>query len=113
MLKIITINDIYVASFVNINRFNALLTEPVKEQLINVYNKPDTHLILDLSGVVYIDSSGFGVFLSVLKKASMNYGKFKICNIKPEVHELFRLLQLQTIFEIYPTLEDCLQSFKQ
>lgn len=111
MLKIEQINSIHVASFENINRFNALITEPVKEQLNNIFNKPNTKLVLNLEGINFIDSSGFGVFLSVMKTANINYGQFKICNINKDVMELFKLLQLHNVFEIYSNLNDCLKSF--
>ncbi len=111
MLKVELINNINVASFENINRFNALITEPVKEQLNNLFNKPQTKLILNLEGINFIDSSGFGVFLSVMKTANINFGHFKLCNISKEVMELFKLLQLHNVFEIYSNLDDCLKSF--
>lgn len=111
MLKVDLINNVYVASFENINRFNALITEPVKEQLNNLFNKPNTKLILNLEGISFIDSSGFGVFLSVMKTANINMGYFKICNISREVMELFKLLQLHNVFEIYSNLDDCLKSY--
>ncbi len=111
MLKVELINNVYVASFENINRFNALITEPVKEQLNNLFNKPNTKLILNLEGISFIDSSGFGVFLSVMKTASVNFGHFKICNISREVMELFKLLQLHNVFEIYSNFDDCLKSY--
>jgi len=111
MLKVELINNVYVASFENINRFNALITEPVKEQLNNLFNKPNTKLILNLEGISFIDSSGFGVFLSVMKTASINFGHFKLCNISREVMELFKLLQLHNVFEIYSNFDDCLKSY--
>lgn len=113
MLKVELKDGIYVASFENINRFNALITEPVKEQLNSLYNKPNTKVILDLENISFIDSSGFGVFLSVMKTANLNYGQFKICNIRKEVMELFKLLQLHNIFELYSSLDECLKSFKK
>ena len=112
MLDIKNINDILVVSLKDTNRFNSLITEPVKEQLIEFFNKPNVNLALDLQGITFIDSSGFGVMLSVLKAASNNYGQFKICNVKSEVMELFKLLQLHHIFEIYDELDPCLKSFK-
>ena len=111
MLKTETIDDIIVVRFDNVNRFNALIAEPVKEQLKDYFNKPKTKLILNLESIDFIDSTGFGVFLSIMKTANNNYGFFKICNINPEVMELFKLLQLHNVFEIYNTLEDCIKSF--
>ncbi len=112
MLKIVNINNINVASFEYISRFNSLITDAVKEQLNNLYNKPNNRLILNLDGIKFIDSSGFGVLLSVMKTASINFGQFKLCSINKEVLDLFKLLQLQNVFEIYNNLDDCLNSFK-
>jgi anti-sigma B factor antagonist len=111
MLKIEKINNINVVRFDNIDRFNALITEPVKEDLKSFFNSQGTRLILNLEGIKYIDSSGFGVFLSILKTATNSKGTFKICGISPEVMELFKLLQLHNVFTLYPTLDECLNSF--
>jgi len=111
MLKTDKINNVIIVRFDNIDRFNALITEPVKEDLKSLFNKPDTKLILNLEGIRFIDSSGFGVFLSILKTANNNHGQFKLCNIESEVMELFRLLQLHNVFEIHNNLEECIKSF--
>jgi anti-sigma B factor antagonist len=111
MLKTETSNGIIVVSFDNVNRFNALIAEPVKEQMKSLFVKPNTKLVLNMEGVDFVDSTGFGVFLSIMKTANNNYGFFKICNITPGVMELFKLLQLHNVFEIYNTKEDCLKSF--
>ena len=111
MLKIEKINNITVVRFDNIDRFNALITEPVKEDLKSFFNNTGTRMILNLEGIKYIDSSGFGVFLSILKTATNSKGTFKICGISPEVMDLFKLLQLHNVFTLYPTLDECLDSF--
>ncbi len=111
MLKTDKINNVVIVRFDNIDRFNALITEPVKEELKSLFNKPDTRLILNLEGIRFIDSSGFGVFLSILKTANNNHGQFKLCNIETEVMELFRLLQLHNVFEIHNNLDECISSF--
>ncbi len=112
MLETKNIDDIIVVSLKDTNRFNSLITEPVKEHLIEFYNKPNVNLAFDLQGITFVDSSGFGVFLSALKAASNNYGQFKLCNVNSELMELFKLLQLHHVFEIYDELGACLESFK-
>mgnify|MGYP001355365985 CR=1 FL=1 len=111
MIKTENINGILISSFDEVNRFNALIAESVKEELKKLFIVPNTRLILDLNGINFIDSSGFGVFLSVMKTANNNYGYFKLCNLSEEVMELFKLLQLHNVFEIYNTREDALKSF--
>jgi anti-anti-sigma factor len=111
MLKTEKINNVTVVKFNDIDRFNALIVEPVKEQLKSFFNKPDTRMALSLEGIKFVDSSGFGVFLSIMKTANSNHGQFKICSIRPEVMELFKLLQLHNVFDLYETEEECIKSF--
>jgi len=111
MLKTENKDGVIVVKFDDIKKFNALITEPVKDQLSEFFEKPNTKLVIDLKGVKYIDSSGFGVFLSVMKSANNNYGDLRFCNIADEVMELFKLLQLHNIFKIYPTVDECINSF--
>lgn len=111
MLKIDKKEDVIIVSFNKVNRFNALITEPVKEEIKGLFNVPNTKLILNLEGISFIDSSGFGVFLSIMKTANNSFGYFKISNISEEVMELFKLLQLHNVFEIYKTVDDAIKSF--
>lgn len=113
MLITKNVNDILVASLKDSQRLNAMIAEPLKAQLQEYFNKPKTKLVFDLQGISFIDSSGFSVFLSTMKAANNNYGQFKICNVSPEVMELFKLLQLHHVLEIYDQLNPCLESFNQ
>ena len=112
MIEVKETNGIYIAKFTNQDRFNALITEAVKESLLPYFNKPNTKLILDLSGIQFIDSSGFSVFLSLMKAANNNFGEFKICEVDAEVMELFQVLQLHNVFEIHNSLDETLNSFE-
>jgi len=104
-------NGIIVVNFKGTDRFNAHITEPVKESLLSHYNKPEIKLILDLRDIKFIDSSGFSVLLSAMKAANNQNGQFKICNVASDVKELFQVLQLHNVFELYNTLEECIESF--
>lgn len=113
MLDTVNIDDILVVKLKDTPRLNSLISEAVKEELLAYFNKPNTQVVFDLEGIGFIDSSGFGVFLSAMKAANNNYGQFKICNVKDDVMELFKLLQLHHVFEIYDELDSCLKSFNQ
>ena len=112
MLETRNINDVIVVNLKGTNRLNALITEPVKESLLEFFHKPKVNLVFYLQGITFIDSSGFGVFLTAMKAANNNYGQFKICNVNGDVMELFKLLQLHHVFEVYDELEPCLKSFE-
>jgi len=111
MIEIKEDKGIIVAGFSEEDRLNSLISDSIKESLLSHYKKPNTKMILDLEGIKFIDSSGFGVFLSVMKAANNNYGEFKICHVAPDVKELFQVLQLHTILDIYDSLDECIASF--
>lgn len=110
MLKITEQNGITIVSFDNHDRFNAVIYQEVKDKL-NSLIQPNGNMILDLKGVKFIDSSGFGAMLSVFKTSRKNNSTFKICNINSEVFELVKLMKLHNVFEIHDSLEKCLTSF--
>jgi len=112
MIETREIEGVVVVNLVDTDRFNALIAESVKSDLVRCFEKPNVNVVMDLKGISFIDSSGFGALLSALKAASNHYGQFKICNATREVTELFKLLQLHHVFEIYDELEACVASFK-
>jgi len=103
-------NKIDIISF-SVSKINALITDEIRETLNKIFDNSNTKMIIDLKGVEYIDSSGFGCFLSVMKTARSNYGYLKFANPEPGVMELFRTLHLHTIFQIYDDMDNCLRSF--
>ena len=109
MVKIEKKGDVTVISFENLSKLNILVAQDVKEELKPHINQPNARLLLSLDGVDYVDSSGFGVLLSVLRSAKKNKSKFRMCNISPEIMELIRLLKLDSIFEIDNSLEESLE----
>ena len=113
MLDISHMNDILVVRIKNGDRLNEKIALPVRDKLLELFSKPNIRLVFDLQGVTFIDSSGFGVFLAALKAASNTNGQFKICNLSGELVELFKLLQLHHVVEIYDRLEPCLLSFNE
>lgn len=104
-------NNIDLVSFNSLESLNSSVAEEIKSELGRLFDVPNARIVLDLEGIKYIDSSGFGCFLSTLRIASNNYGILKICNIEPDVLSLFKTLQLHTIIDLYEDLDSCLSSF--
>lgn len=103
-------DKIDIVSF-SVTSINALISEQIREGILKVTDNSNSKIIIDLKGIEYIDSSGFGCFLSVMKASRSNYGVMKFANPEPRVMELFKTLHLHTVFQIYDDLESCLRSF--
>jgi anti-sigma B factor antagonist len=111
MINIEKRDKIEIISF-NVNRINALITDEIRDSINKVFDNSYSKVIIDLKGVEYIDSSGFGCFLSIMRAAGNNYGILRFANPEPRVMELFRTLNLQTVFQIYDDLDTCLRSLR-
>lgn len=112
MLKHETQNGVEILEFDNVNKLNILIAQSLKEEVAQYLTKNNTKLILNLEGVEYVDSSGFGALLSILRNAKNNDSQFKICKVAPEVMELVKLLQLHNVFDICEDVDECLKTFE-
>ena len=111
MINIEKKDNIDIISF-SVNKINALIVDEIRDIILKVFDNSNSKVIIDLKGVEYVDSSGFGCFLSVMKAARNNYGVLKFANPEPGVTELFETLHLHTVFQIYADIDTCLRSFK-
>ncbi|MEJ5285995.1 MAG: hypothetical protein CH6_4117 [Candidatus Kapaibacterium sp.] len=67
-------------------------------------------LIIDLSKVENIDSSGFGAFLLADRQLREHYIPTIIVGLNENVKYLFEILKLDRVFEIYNTVEEAIAS---
>ena len=68
-------------------------------------------VIFDLHHLQFIDSSGLGALLSILRHLTAQGGDLKIAELNKPVRAVFELVSMHKIFEIYQTKEDALRSF--
>ena len=67
-------------------------------------------LILDLTKVTFTDSSGFGSLIETYQKVRSVEGNIVFVLDNPRILKLFRLVNLDRVFKIYPNLGKALQS---
>ena len=67
-----------------------------------------TALVLDLSGVMFIDSTGLSVLLNALRQVTRAGGQMAVVCSNPTVLRLFEITRLDTTFDIYAELEPAL-----
>ena len=72
--------------------------------------RPLPAIIVDLTRVTYTDSSGIATLVEGLQISQERQVRFKLVGLSQAVLEVFQLARLETVFEIYPTLEAALLS---
>ena len=72
----------------------------------------NARLVLDLSRLRFVDSSGLGAMLSCLRQLSAKNGDLKLCGMSKQVRALFELVRMHRIFDIYGTKEEAVKAFQ-
>ena len=85
----------------------------IKEVLFDIIEKGNRKLIMDMSKVEYIDSSGLGVLVSVLKKVKASEGKLVLISPKSSVKQILSLTNLDKVFNIQDTLENAVDAVRR
>ncbi len=84
----------------------------LKKDLNNLIDAGEKRLIINLEKVVYMDSSGLGILVAVLKRIRSEKGNMKLIKLTPGIKKIFELTRLTKFFEIFDTEEVCAKSFE-
>lgn len=77
-------------------------TPRVKELLNARLEKQPLRLIVDLTKVSYIDSSGLAAFIDALQKTQAYGGTLALAGIHDNVRTIFQISRLDKVFAIFP-----------
>lgn len=69
-------------------------------------------IVVDLSGVKYMDSSGIATLIEVLQKIKKKPIVLRLAGLTPAVKDIFELSKLESVFAIYPNLFSALKEYK-
>ena len=83
----------------------------LKEALVSVLAS-NVNVILDVSELTFVDSSGLGAILTCLRKAKVSGGNLKLlCGTSRPVRMFFELVRIHGVIDVYNTREEALESF--
>lgn len=82
----------------------------VKAEIKGIVDENTQNLLLDFSKVHFVDSTGFGALISVLKTMKGQGGNLILFNLSPEVTELMDLMQLGSVFEVKKTEQEAIDA---
>jgi anti-sigma B factor antagonist len=93
-----------------------LLGEPdttkIREKIHSLVNDEMKNLVVDLSDVNYMNSSGLGTLISALSTMRNAGGDLRLARVGEKVKNLFIITQLVKVFDTYETVDRALASYK-
>jgi anti-sigma B factor antagonist len=70
-------------------------------------------IVVDLSRLEFVDSTGLGALIGAHKRATEKSGSIRLVAIEGQILRLLRITGLLGVFAVYPTLEDALVEEKR
>jgi anti-sigma B factor antagonist len=92
-------------------RLDAVSSEVAGKQIDGVIEDGAGKIVIDLSGLEYISSSGLRVMLAALKKVRSRSGDIRLSALKPFVHEVFEISGFSRIFLVFDNADQAVASF--
>lgn len=83
-------------------RLDAVTAPQLKSKLKGLVADGHDQLVVDLTEVPFIDSSGLSALVSGLRAAREAGGTLKLIGLNEQTRTAFRLTQLDRVFEIFP-----------
>lgn len=74
----------------------------VKERLNPLIEQKRPSVVVDLSEVSYIDSSGLALLIEAMQRVQSYGGKLALCGIRENVKAIFEIARLDQVFRIFP-----------
>jgi anti-sigma B factor antagonist len=91
------------------SRITADVAPRFKQDLIGFVTKVNRPVILDLSSVTFIDSSGLGALIGSLKAISED-GDLVLCGARDSVAGMFKLTRMNKVFRMFASVEDAVSA---
>jgi anti-sigma B factor antagonist len=81
------------------------------EKLHELVEQSKKRVIIDLSKVEWMNSTGLGILISSLTTMRNNNGELKLANVTDKIQSLLTITKLVTVFEAFDSVDDAIKSF--
>jgi anti-sigma B factor antagonist len=111
-LEVEDIGDVTIVTFTDKKILDEQNIQIIGEQLFSLVDELGRRkLLLNFRNVEYLSSAALGKLITLNKKVNAAGGKLVLCNIDPQIYEVFEITGLNRIFDIHKEEQTALQSF--
>lgn len=102
----------YTVARPDISRLDAVSAPALRSATADLANQGRFRVVLDLSGVEFVDSSGLGALIH-MHKTLQTQGRLALCNVDPKVAKLFKVTRLDRVFAIGTSADDAAKRVRE
>ncbi|MEZ4387439.1 MAG: STAS domain-containing protein [Candidatus Krumholzibacteriia bacterium] len=86
--------------------------EKFHSEIKSLINDGYVDILLNMSKVTWINSTGLGILVSAFHTLKKNGGVMKICSVSARIDNILNVTQLKLVFETYEDCKAAMASFK-
>jgi len=83
----------------------------VKKSFDKLISQKTPKIVINLSKVTYVDSSGLATLVEILKNMKSYGGRMRLASMSPKIKSLFEITKLEKLFEILADEESAVSNF--
>jgi anti-sigma B factor antagonist len=111
-LDIDEVNDVTIARFTDKKILDESNIQIIGNQLFSLVDEDHRQkIVLDFTNVEYLSSAALGKLITMDKKVKASGGKLRLCSIRSDILEVFKITRLDKLFTIREDREKALEGF--
>ena len=87
------------------------LSVSVESELDALIESGNINLILEISKVEYLSSSGIRVFINMMRKVKDKNGRLVLASVPDVIKKILKTVDLEDLFEVFDTVDEALATF--
>ncbi|MDD4888875.1 MAG: STAS domain-containing protein [Phycisphaerae bacterium] len=110
-LMVQVVGGVTVVSFDTNNILDAIQIQRMGEELYRLVDEQDRRqVVLDFGKVKMLSSQAIGMLLNLRKKSQAIKGQVLLCGIRPDLHKVFKITQIDKLFKFFDGEKEALAS---
>lgn len=111
-LQVTDVNDVCVVRFRDQKIIEDINIQEWGQELFHLVDAENRQkILLNFAGVDFLSSAALGKLITLDKKVKARSGALKLCNIRPEIYEVFAITKLNRLFDIRDEESEALAGF--
>ena len=111
-LDIEEVNGVTIARFTDKKILDESNIQIIGNQLFNLVDEDHRQkIILDFTNVEYLSSAALGKLITMDKKVKAAGGKLRLCSIRTDIKEVFKITRLDKLFQILDDRDKAIEGF--
>ncbi|WP_370742184.1 STAS domain-containing protein [Pseudoprimorskyibacter insulae] len=94
------------------DRLTAVNSPSFKSETCALFEGPISTMIIDFSGVSFIDSSGLGALVGIMKRAGIK-GEVVVCGLEEAIAYSFQITRMDKVFKVFPNMDAAVQTLSE